>query len=59
MTKNVGNLDRIVRTIVGPALIGWGLYSQGWWGAIGAILLITALVSWCQMYLPLGIRTNK
>ena len=59
MTKNLGGVDRIVRIIVGLALIGWGLYAQNWWGAIGAVPLLTGLMRWCPMYLPFGIKTCK
>jgi len=59
MTKNVGSADRIIRIIIGLALIGWGLYAQNWWGAIGAIPLFTALIGWCPVYLPLRLSTRK
>jgi hypothetical protein len=59
MTKNVGSVDRIFRIVLGLALIGWGLYAQNWWGAIGVIPLFTALAGWCPVYLPLRINTNK
>jgi len=59
MTKNIGSADRVIRIIIGLALIGWGLYAQNWWGAIGAIPLFTALVGWCPAYLPLRLSTRK
>jgi hypothetical protein len=59
MTKNMGTADRAIRAVVGIALIGWGIYAHNWLGAIGVVLLGTALVSWCPAYLPFGIRTNK
>lgn len=59
MTKNVGTIDRTVRIVAGLALIGWGLFAQSWWGAIGAVPLLTGLVGWCPAYLPLGIKTCK
>lgn len=57
MSPNVGGVDRIVRIVAGLALIGAGVYYKAWWGAIGAIPLFTALVGWCPLYLPFGIRT--
>jgi hypothetical protein len=59
MKQNVGSADRILRIIVGLALIGWGVYAHSWWGAVGAVPLLTALIGWCPGYLPLGISTRK
>ena len=59
MTKNLGSADRIIRAIIGLALVGWGIYAQNWWGAIGAVPLFTALTGWCPLYLPLHVSTNK
>jgi len=59
MQKNVGTVDRIVRIIAGLALIGWGVYAQNWWGAVGAVPLFTALLSWCPAYLPFGISSRS
>jgi len=59
MGKNVGNIDRIIRIIVGLALIGAGYFYQTWWGAVGAIPLLTAIIGWCPPYAVLGINTCK
>lgn len=59
MKQNMGTVDRVLRGVVGVALLAWGGYSQNFWGAIGAIPLFTALVSWCPLYIPLGISTKK
>lgn len=59
MTKNVGGIDRIIRIILGLAVIGWGVYAQNWLGAIGIVPLFTGLISWCPIYLPLSLNTNK
>jgi hypothetical protein len=59
MKTNVGGVDRILRIIVGLALLAWGWYAQNWWGAIGAVPLLTGAIGWCPMYLPLGLSTNK
>jgi len=55
--KNEGNIDRILRVVVGLAIIGWGVYAQNWWGAIGAVPLLTGLIGWCPAYTLLGINT--
>jgi hypothetical protein len=59
MKKNVGGVDRILRIVVGLAVIGWGVYAQSWWGAIGVVPLFTALIGWCPAYLPFGISSCK
>jgi type IV secretory pathway TrbD component len=59
MLKNVGGIDRTLRILVGLALMAWGLYAENWLGAIGVVLLVTGLVSWCPVYLPFGLSTRK
>ena len=59
MKKNVGNADRAIRAVIGLALIGWGVATQNWWGAIGIIPLFTAAIGWCPAYVPLGMSTCK
>ncbi len=59
MKKNVGGIDRILRIVVGLALIAWGVVAQSWWGAIGVIPLFTGIISWCPAYLPFGISSCK
>ncbi len=59
MTKNVGGIDRIVRILLGLALVAMGIYTQSWWGAVGLVPLLTGLVGWCPMYVPLKVSTAK
>lgn len=64
MTANMGTVDRVLRIVVGLALIGaaLGVYGpayQSVWGWIGIVPLATAVVSWCPLYTILGIRTCK
>ena len=32
MKQNVGGIDRILRLVVGIALIAWGVVTKNWWG---------------------------
>lgn len=57
MKKNIGGIERAARAVVGIAVIAVGVYYQSWWGAIGAVLLLTAAVGWCPPYALLGIDT--
>jgi len=59
MTCNVGSTDKIIRLILGAAIIGAGVYYNNWWGAIGIVPIATALMGWCPAYLPFGISTCK
>jgi hypothetical protein len=54
MKCNVGRTDRVLRIVIGLAVIGLGLMYQNWWGAIGAIPLLTGILGWCPAYVPLG-----
>ncbi len=58
MKANIGSADRIIRLILGIVIILLGLYFKNWWGAVGIILLFTATVKWCPLYLPFGISTR-
>ena len=63
MKANVGSIDKVVRIIIGLAIIGAGVYLQdqspwgGWWGAIGVVPILTAFLSFCPAYTLLGIST--
>lgn len=58
MTKNVGNLERIIRIIVGIALIAIVFVGpKSVWGWIGVVPLLTGLIGWCPPYQLLGINT--
>lgn len=60
MKANVGGIDRIVRIVVGLALIGATLAGAlPAWGWIGVIPLLTGVFSFCPAYKLLGICTNK
>ena len=62
MNKNVGQVDRWIRIIVGVVLLSLILFLSGgirWIGLIGLIPLITGLVGTCPIYSILKINTNK
>jgi len=59
MTKNVGGIDKILRVIVGLALIAYGVLNENFLIAgVGIIPIFTAVIGWCPLYCPLGIKTN-
>ncbi len=57
MKANVGNIDRLLRIIVGLALLGAGLSFKSWWGLIGLGPILTATFRFCPAYLPFGLST--
>jgi hypothetical protein len=58
MKTNVGSIDRIVRIVIGLALIGATLAGViGAWGWIGIVALGTAAFSVCPLYSVLGMNT--
>ena len=58
MTANVGGIDRILRIVIGLALIAAALTGViGWWGLIGIVPLTTGVVRFCPAYLPFGLST--
>lgn len=60
MTKNAGTLDRAVRIVVGLGLLGLAFFGPRTpWGYVGLVPLVTGLIGWCPVYLPLGINTCK
>ena len=65
MKKNVGQTDRIVRFILGVALIiGGVLLIETLWLAIiffalALIMVVTATVNLCPLYMLFGISTCK
>lgn len=59
MKCNMGKTDRIIRAIVGIAVLYLGYYYQSWWGAVGIIPLGTAIFGICPAYMPFGISSCK
>jgi hypothetical protein len=58
MDKNVGGIDKVLRVVVGIALIAMVFVGpQTPWGWLGLIPLATAAMSWCPLYTLLGVRT--
>jgi hypothetical protein len=57
MKTNVGSLDRIIRFIAGLAVLGAGYYFKSWWGLVGLVPILTAVIRFCPAYVPLGLST--
>jgi hypothetical protein len=57
MKLNVGGIDRILRIVVGLALIVWALMGGPVWAWIGIVPLATGAVGFCPLYPILGMST--
>jgi Protein of unknown function (DUF2892) len=58
MKSNVGGIDRILRIVIGLALIALALTGTiGAWGWVGIVPLATALMGFCPLYTVLGFST--
>lgn len=63
ITKNVGNIDRVIRLVSGAAL-GYAAYATSGPAAIilavaGVLAFLTGLVGYCGLYALLGISTCR
>lgn len=59
MKINVGNADRIFRFALGIFIIALGIIYKSWFGLIGLLTIITAVIKWCPAYLPFGFSSAK
>jgi Inner membrane protein YgaP-like, transmembrane domain len=58
MKSNIGNVDRIIRILLGLGLILAALMGViGAWGWIGVVPLVTGFFRVCPAYLLLGFNT--
>ena len=60
MKQNVHNIERVVRVIVGLAIISLVFIGpQSAWGWLGLIPLATGVIGWCPPYALFGFSTCK
>jgi hypothetical protein len=62
MEKNVGSTDKVVRIVVGLAILSLLFILEGpnrWLGLIGLGPILTAVVGWCPAYSVFGMNTCK
>jgi hypothetical protein len=60
MNANVGGIDRILRIIVGIAVLSLFFVLEGnarYWALIGIVPILTGTFRFCPAYLPFGIST--
>lgn len=60
MKQNIHNIERVVRVVVGLAILSLVFIGpKSLWGLLGLLPLLTGLVGWCPPYYLLGISTCK
>ena len=59
MKPNVSSIDRAIRFVIGLGLIGWGVATKNWLGAIGLVPLLTGFIRFCPLYRVLGLSNCK
>jgi hypothetical protein len=58
MKLNVGGIDRILRIVVGLALVVWAAFMGGpVWAWIGIVPLATGAFGFCPAYTMIGMNT--
>lgn len=59
MMNNVGGIDRLLRFVVGLALmVATARGAIGAWGWLGVVPLATSMFGFCPAYLPFGISSR-
>ena len=65
MKKNMGTIDKVIRILI-AAVVAALYFTNVISGTLGIVLLafaavfvLTSLISFCPLYLPLGINTGK
>jgi len=57
MKFNVGGIDRILRIVVGLALVGWALSGCPVWAWVGLVAVGTGAIGFCPLYPLIGLNT--
>ncbi len=60
MKRNIGSAERVVRIILGLAVLSLAFFGpKSAWAYLGIIPLTTGLIGWCPPYALFGITTCK
>ncbi|MDO5610109.1 MAG: DUF2892 domain-containing protein [Pseudomonadota bacterium] len=62
MSANVGASDRLIRFALGIAVLSLLFVlsvPHKYWGLIGVVPILTAIINFCPLYRLLGISTSK
>ena len=59
MIANLGKTDRILRALIGAALIIIGYLYNSWLVIAGGIIFLTSVFSWCPIYAPFNYSSKR
>ena len=60
MKRNIGNIERVIRVIVGAGILSLVFVGpQSLWALLGIVPLLTGLSGWCPPYHLFGINTCR
>jgi hypothetical protein len=57
MSCNVGGVDRILRIVLGVALLLYGYLNSSWWGLVGIVPILTGSLRFCPLYPLIKLNT--
>lgn len=57
MKYNVGNIDRLLRIVLGIIIFAVAYYYQSLWGIVGIIPLVSGITGFCPLYGAFGLST--
>lgn len=49
MKVNMSTTNRVIRALVGLAIIGAGVYFKNWFGALGILPILSAAIGYCPL----------
>lgn len=50
MKVTIGESERVIRVIVGTAILAIAIYYKSWWGLVGLEVLATGIFGWSPLY---------
>ena len=61
LALNLGVADRLLRVVLGLALLGWMLVIDpaAWWGWLGLVPLVTGIAGVCPLYAMWDVSTRR
>lgn len=59
MKNNINTTERVIRVIIGLAIVAVGFYYSSWWGLIGLEVGLTGLFGWSPLYRLFDISTSS
>jgi hypothetical protein len=58
MKGKVGSVDGAIRTVLGLLILLIGHHERSWWGLMGFVPMLTAIIGFCPLYWVTGLDTR-